>query len=292
VDTAEARAPGKVILLGEHAVVYGHPAICLPLDRGVTVRVQRAAELRLAAVPSSGGEPLRTALGGVADSLGVKAEVSIDSAIPVGAGLGSSAAVAVAATRALAALAGRALDAAQTLALAGSMEQTFHGKPSGVDHTTCLLATPIRFEAGRASPLRVPRLSLLVVLAEPRAASTREKVLGLRDEHQRDPRRLDALFRDIGALAEPGVRALERGDVRELGRLLSADQELLRAVGVSTDGLDTLCARLLQLGAFGAKLTGAGGGGAVVALHEEPERVAAQLASDGRHAFVSTWAGA
>jgi mevalonate kinase len=293
VQASEARAPGKVILLGEHAVVYGQPAIALPLDRGVTVRCVPAERFHLATRPEVGAAALDEALGRLAQALDrPKVAVHIQSELPLSAGLGSSAAVAVASARALTHAAGRALSDEALLSLAEGMEQTFHGRPSGIDHTTCLRAVPLRFQRGepnRVEALRVPRFEFVVASAGPRIASTREKVLGLRAEWERDPRRLDPLFAQIGALVDAGAAALARADAAELGRLMNANQELLRALEVSTPAIDALIAKLRDLGARGAKLTGAGGGGAVLAIHDEPSRLVRELEAAGHPAFAARW---
>ncbi|MBS2027804.1 MAG: mevalonate kinase [Deltaproteobacteria bacterium] len=285
----EARAPGKVILLGEHAVVYGQPALALPVQRFVTVRCEPSERFALATKPIIGGDALEEALFGLAQELGgPKLSVSIDSELPLSAGLGSSAAVAVASVRALALGANRKLTDDELLALAETMERRFHGRPSGIDHTTCALGVPLSFRKGspnRVERLKVKRLSLVVTSAGPRDASTREKVLGLRAEFERDPSRLEPLFAEIGALATAGVTALASGDDAELGRLMNENQKLLAKLGVSSDAVDSLCVKLTQLGARGVKLTGAGGGGAVIALHDEPERLLRELPD----AFVSRW---
>lgn len=289
---SEARAPGKVILLGEHAVVYGQPALALPLDRGVTVRCAPAERLQLVERPSVGAAQLEEALSALARELGdVCVGVSIHSELPLSTGLGSSAAVAVASARALSLAAGRSLDDAQLLALAAGMERTFHGKPSGIDHTTSLRAVPLLFRRGepdRVERLRVPNLALVVASAGPRDAGTRAHVMGLRAEYERDPSRLQPLFSDIGALAQAGAAALAKSDLRELGRLMNANQELLHAMGVSTPAIDALVSELRNRGAYGAKLTGAGGGGAVIAVHDDPDALARALPG----AFATRWSDA
>ena len=289
----QARAPGKVILLGEHAVVYGQPAIALPLDRGVTVRCAPAERFHLATRPAVGAEALEAALGELARNFGEpRVAVHVHSEIPLSAGLGSSAAVAVASTRALAQAADRTLADAELLALAASMESTFHGKPSGIDHTTCVWAAPIRFQRGapdRVERIPVPCLELVVASAGPRAGNTREKVMGLHAEHQRSPKRLEPLFAEVGGIADEGAAALARADVRTLGGLMNRNQVLLREIGVSTEAIDALVERLRALGALGAKLTGAGGGGAVIAVHEDPAGLVRTLQAEGISAFVAKW---
>jgi mevalonate kinase len=291
-----ASVPGKVILLGEHAVVYGHPALAIPLDRGVLVRAEPARALRLKTVPASGAAAVQEALEELAAALGrPEVEVSIDSSIPLSAGLGSSAAVAVAMARALAGAANRTLEETELLALAERMEQRFHGRPSGIDHTTCALAVPLRFVRGATGHdvrrLRVPAMQWVVALSGPRQG-TREKVAALGVAYAQEPERIGAVFASIGALAEKGATALEQGDLPTLGALMNQNQLALAGLGLSTPTIDALCASMSAAGAWGAKLTGAGGGGAVIALHPQPEILVRQLERDGVRAFVSTWQSA
>lgn len=289
---SQARAPGKVILLGEHSVVYGQPALALPLDRGVTVRCEPAAALRLKSVPAAGAHAMQEATEQVAAQLGNPlVEITIDSDIPLSAGLGSSAAVAVALTRALAASAGRTLPDDELLRLAEGMEQTFHGRPSGIDHTTCALAAPLRFVRGpphQVTRLSVKKLEWVVALSGPRQG-TKEKVLGLRQAWEREPERIGAKFAAIGQIVEAGQAALLAGDERELGRLFDANQAILAELGLTTPAIDALLAQMRGLGAYGAKLTGAGGGGAVIALHPEPAKLVRALEQAGVRAFAARW---
>jgi mevalonate kinase len=291
---AQASAPGKVILLGEHAVVYGQPALALPLDRGVRVQAEPASSLRLKTLPASGAAQVQEALSRLGEALGSpKVEVSIDSSIPLSAGLGSSAAVAVGLARALAAAADRTLTDDEVLTLAAGMEQHFHGQPSGIDHTTCALAVPLRFERGnpsRVKRLAVPPTQIVVVLSGPRVG-TKEKVSALRQAYEREPERLSGVFAEIGRLAERGEHEWVAGRWNELGRLMNENQQILRSLGLSTPAIDALCERMRERGALGVKLTGAGGGGAMIALHPEPERLARELDESGVRSFVSAWEG-
>jgi mevalonate kinase len=292
---SQASAPGKVILLGEHAVVYGQPALAIPLDRGVLVRAEPARALRLKTVPASGAAAVQEALTELAEGLGnPKVEVSIDSSIPLSAGLGSSAAVAVAMARALASAANRTLEDDELLALAERMERRFHGQPSGIDHTTCARAAPLRFVRGEprheVRVLRVPPLQWVVAMSGPRQG-TKERVAALRVAYEKEPGRIGAVFARIGALAERGVEALERGDAKVLGGLMDENQAILADLGLSTEAIDGLCRKMRVSGAWGAKLTGAGGGGAVIALHPDPERLVRELDREGVKAFVARWEG-
>jgi mevalonate kinase len=289
--SVSARAGGKVILLGEHAVVYGSPAIALGLDQGAEARVWRGAESSLTLAgerhvvgptsDSGAAEPLarrayRALLAEMGVS-GVSAEATLQ--IPAGAGLGASAALAVALARGvarLAALHGPAAGAAALGALpraALSWENVFHGNASGIDtaaaeHGGCLWFT----RRDGAQPLAVAEaLHVLVALVEP-GASTRRMVDAVAERRRAQPARVDFMIEAIAELTRRARQAIAGGAAAELGQLMCQNQELLVELGVSTPGLDRACQSALQSGALGAKLTGAGGGGCVIALVDPATR--------------------
>jgi mevalonate kinase len=269
--------PGKVILLGEHAVVYGHPALAVPLTLGVTARAMPAARCELAGLPElspAQRRMLETAFEAVAAATGrPSVRVTVDSTLPVSMGLGSSAALAVAVSRCLLGATGVRPSPARVLALALRMEETFHGTPSGVDHTVSAHGAPLLYRRpapGRPGRVRRIRIgapaTLVLALVGPRRG-TQETVAALRRRAARWPGRYGRLFTEMGRLAVEGTRALEAGDLEELGDAMNVNHGLLAAAGVSSPALDTAVDALRRAGALGAKLTGAGGdGGAVVAL--------------------------
>jgi mevalonate kinase len=253
VTTAEGRAPGKCVLAGEHAVVYGHPALAIALPLHVTARV----------VP---GAPPRTlegeAFAAVAAELGregVTFEV-VASEVPREQGLGSSAALCVAWARALG-----AADDEQAAHAAFFGERVFHGSPSGVDNWTSALGGAVLFQHGAAERVETPApLHLAFGLCGPR--STAELLARMRERRERDADRAAAAFAEMGEAARAGAGLLEAGDLAGLGRVMDRCGSLLVSLGVSTPLADALVAAARAAGALGAKLTGAGGGGAVIAL--------------------------
>lgn len=303
----EGSAGGKVILLGEHAVVYGHPAVAVGLDRGVTVRVEEAQDgPRLdaphwnVAVPltdAEGARPLSIALERVRKAVApqlTRFVLRADDRLPLGAGLGSSAALTVAVARALSAAVGVPLTTATLMDVVQRAEQVFHGNPSGVDQACVVHGGLIRFQRNAQAPHRVEPIALArpvtLVVALMRAHwGTKEAVEALRQRRERQPRTVNLLMAELGALATDGVAALNAGDLAALGEQMDLAHGILHALGVSSDDLDILVRQGRALGALGAKLTGAGVGGATVMVTDgDPERtrrVVLGLRAHGAQAF-------
>lgn len=281
-----ARAVGKVILLGEHTVVYGGPAIAVGLTCGATADVWRSADTRLSLSEDvyvlgpeslSGAEhaPARAFRALLAELSAPPLSARAALAIPAGAGLGASAALGVAIARAVAALRGEpgtSPDAAVERA-AMAWENVFHGNASGIDTAAAQRGGCLWFtRAEGASVLRVGRpLQVLVAVVEP-GASTRVMVEGVAERRRMERRDTELTMETINGLVESARHAIALGERAELGRLMTRNHELLMQLGVSTPALDDACQRALRAGALGAKLTGAGGGGCVIALVEETTR--------------------
>jgi mevalonate kinase len=289
VIAGRGRAGGKVILLGEHVVVYGRPAIAAGLPIGLEVEVSEGAGPTVASdVPALTADPrLARMLAEAAAMVGLDASrvvARVRSELPPGRGLGSSAALAVATLRAVAAAAGRVLDPASELALGRRLEAIFHGTPSGIDPAAAALGRCFRFVRGDppvVRPLRVAVPVPLVVAFGDRARSTGAAVGGLRERWEAGRARYEALFDAVADVVARGAVAVEGGDLEALGRAFDDNQRLLEALGVSSDEVAALVATARAAGALGAKLTGGGAGGAVIALAERPEEVAARLQQAG-----------
>ena len=278
--TARGVAFGKLILLGEHAVVYDAPALVAGIALGVEAEAalggggRRLSMLGGPAVEVGQSDPLSRAFAALLEQGGSPDRVSLrlEGELPAGVGLGFSAAAAVAIARAVEALVGSGDEPAlaregRVRERAMAWERVFHGNPSGVDVAAAMNGGCLRFsKADGARRLTVGAPLRFCVGLSGSTGSTHAMVSGvarLRDKH---PEVVDGSVQALATCVENAVSAVEAGDVHALGELMNLGQMLLAGLMVSTEQLEELCAAARSAGALGAKLTGAGGGGAVVAL--------------------------
>jgi mevalonate kinase len=295
--TTTASAPGKVYLFGEHAVVYGEPAVPCAIERRARVTVSERDDdrLRVAAddlsidgftVEYSGSTDdgpnvdvpdaiVEAAMGYVdeavsqardaADAPEAGFDVEIDSEIPLGAGLGSSAAVVVAGIDAATRELGVELDTREVADRAYRVEHEVQdGQASRADTFCSAMGGAVRVEGDDCTTLDAPDLPF-VVGYDGTSHDTGELVAGVRDLRDEFGFAADTVSA-IGDLVRAGERALADGDTETLGRLMDINHGLLSALGVSARTLDNMVWAARDGGARGAKLTGAGGGGSIVAL--------------------------
>jgi mevalonate kinase len=293
----KTRASGKVILLGEHAVVYGVPALAVGLDRGVEVELEPAKMASMVigerrAEDGDGSDTARAlvALLGALDAAPVAVTARLE--LPAGSGLGVSAALGVAVARAVLGVTGPASPdvRARVLAAAAAWEGVFHGAASGIDAAVAESGGCIQFSRAEGiEPVRLGRpLPLVIAVAGP-PASTKSMVSEVARLRERRPAVVEKAFDGIRALVKNARLCLEAGDLPGLGKLMDLNQMLLAGLMVSTEGIERACDIARKAGALGAKLTGAGGGGVVVALADlDPEPVAAAFRENGIDCFSAT----
>jgi mevalonate kinase len=268
------RGNGKTVLLGEHAVVYGMPAIAAGISLGATARAvpDACASIRIAEREARAGDgsELSRALEQTCAALAVAPHrIEVDVNLPLGSGLGGSAAIGVAVTRALLSSSGIAESRERVLSGAAAWEQVFHGNASGVDAAAAYAGSCIWFtkEHGPEPMFVAVPLHLAICLAGP-PASTKEMVANVRTLGERRPDLLGKSLAGIESLVKNAKLCIEAGDVHGLGQLMNYNQMLLSGLFLSTPEIERACAVARDAGALGAKLTGAGGGGAVIALAE------------------------
>lgn len=303
-----ATAPGKIILFGEHAVVYGQPAIAVPANivraRAVVTACPHAqqGEVRLIApdihldalldtLPAD--HPLALAISLTARQLGLARlpamEISLSSSIPLAAGFGSSAASAIAMIRAVSAFLGRPLPTETVSDLAYRVEQHQHGTPSGIDNTVVAFEQPIYFVRGQPFEVLRPAQSFTLVIANSGVQSaTADVVADVRRHYQADPEGFGGAFAAIGEISRQARALILAGQSNGLGNLMIENQRLLQKLSISSPELDRLVDAALTAGALGAKLSGGGRGGNMIALVTPPLAGSVEAALQAAGA-VRTW---
>lgn len=286
------KAPGKIILFGEHAVVYGQPAIAIPVTKvNATVKIfpdlegkpgqvhiqASAIDLDADLVDLESDHPLVKAIQSTLDAVAPQQvpafRLQVDSGIPLSAGMGSSAAVSIAIIRALSAFLGGPLEPEEVSALAYQVEKIHHGTPSGIDNNVIAHQKPVYYIKGKPIRfLKIEQPTHWVIADTGEKTPTRETVSAVHALHAADSQRYDDIFKQIGSLTEKASRALKKGDLATLGRLMNQNQRLLNQLDVSSPKLESLIQAALAAGAAGAKLSGGGCGGNMIAL-AEPEKL-------------------
>jgi hydroxymethylglutaryl-CoA reductase len=298
-DGAVGAACGKVILLGEHAAVYGRHALALPLPDAVRVSVSEGEPGIRLAIPDWGiadaWTPHGEVPGGAAAvvelvmrALGVGdtgCDIRVSSRIPIGVGLGASAAFAVAVIRAFCALLDRQMTDIEVDQLAFRCEELTHGTPSGIDNNIATFCEPVLYSKGssRTRPVPLSETPPLVVAASGTRGSTMDMVAGVRGRYESNSVLYDTIFDEIDEMSVAGATALRDRDYQHLGALMNVCHGFLNSIEVSTPELESMVAIAREAGAVGAKLTGAGGGGSIVALC--PGKVADVAAALGESGY-------
>jgi mevalonate kinase len=284
----EATAPGKIILFGEHAVVYGRPAIAAPISQlrakaTVTPSSSNHCYLiapdlnrhdRLQDLPDDDALAMAARLMLKAAQIGSPPDVTIHvkSQIPIASGMGSGAAIAAAIIRALAQHLSRPdlQNNEMVSALTYEVEKIHHGTPSGIDNTVVAYEQPICFvrqsPKNQIEPFNVA-LPLRFVVADTGVRSSTKVAVGdVRRQYSEQPAKFTQIFDACGRITQAARQAIEAGDVQQVGQLMTENHTWLQRMTVSSPELDRLVNAALQVGALGAKLSGAGRGGNMIAL--------------------------
>lgn len=314
MPATRATAPGKSILFGEHAVVYGYPAIAVPITQ-----VRAAAVVSPSPGKPSGAVqvqapeialdsplndlPLDDAIAKTIEltlaQLGIPTPpaftLRISSTIPLAAGLGSGAAVSAAISRAVSAFLGHPLPDEAVNAIAFEVEKIHHGTPSGIDNTVVTYARPVYFIKGQPIQTFNVKTPFTIVIGDTGIkVSTAVTVGDVRQGWQADPEKFEPLFEGCGQIAEKARTLIETGQPKALGALMDENQTLLEHIGVSSPELETLIDAARKAGALGAKLSGGGRGGNMIALVPpgQAEIVAEALRAAGAANTITATIGA
>lgn len=282
--STRATAPGKIILFGEHAVVYGQPALAVPitevratatvepakpgrgtiiyaLDQGLEFSLKASQESALALAARLVLEILRTPE--------PDAHITVQSTIPFASGLGSGAAVSAALARSLAEYLNHPISDTELSALVYEVEKVHHGTPSGIDNTVICYNKPVYFIRDKTIEIFDAPIPFHLLIADTGVPSpTRLTVASVRAAWELNKPQYEAYFQKIGCIAKNARAAIEAGDIKSLGPLMNENHSLLSVIGVSSPELDTLVESARMGGAWGAKLSGGGGGGNMIAILE------------------------
>ncbi len=289
-------APGKIILFGEHAVVFGEAAIAVAINLRTRAAVSGAEENRLNGVPvTNGANTYPYHAFSLTGASGKSATVT--SSLPPGGGMGSSAALSTSLVAAL----NNDDDAARAAALAFRVELAAQGRASPLDTSTSahgsgvfISRNPVPSEIWTVSGSNITwhighaevRRMVIVAGYTGTGAATGPMVERVRRLWTKYPNAKEAVS-EIGTISREAMGLLRSGDMVALGRLMDRNQRLLSLLGVSTKDIDRLIDAVRPF-SFGAKLTGAGGGGCIIALTDKPERAAEAIAARGGIPFVCT----
>ena len=298
-------APGKIILFGEHAVVYGKPAIAIPVSgmRASAWSEPGEGKLTINALDLDekiGLENKASQFSLLAQALLAKTKqkepnltINLTSELPQGSGMGSSAATSTAVCKALSNYLGVNLEKNQISELVFDAEKIVHGTPSGIDNTVVAYESPVYFIKGeKPKTFDSGRTFYLVIGDTGVEASTKETVSNVRQQRRKEPNLINGYFDEIANVTKGGRRAIEEGNKEAVGELMNKNHELLNKIGVGHPLLEKLVNLTLDAGALGAKLTGGGGGGNMVALAnnaDEQKKICKVITEAGYRAYQTTF---
>ncbi|OIR20283.1 MAG: mevalonate kinase [Marine Group III euryarchaeote CG-Bathy1] len=283
---AEQSACGKSILLGEHAVVYGQPAIAIPMEdiramawieennqRGIEVDALDLNEKII--VENENRHQFSIVINELmqrSDRKKINFTVKLTSKIPQSVGMGSSAATSAAVCRCVAEYFGIELTAKEESEIVFRAEKIVHGTPSGIDNNVIVYEKPILFVKEEEPKILELEKDLYIVIGESGVeSSTMKMVKNIRELVNTNPDEFEKKFDTIGKLVKKAEQNIENGNIGEIGILMNKNQEILREMELSHPELDTIIEIARKAGALGAKLTGKGGGGNVVAISDSPK---------------------
>ncbi|MHA1836289.1 MAG: mevalonate kinase [Candidatus Odinarchaeia archaeon] len=306
-----ASAPAKCILTGEHSVVYGKPALVVALDlrayvkatfndkNKIIIEAKQFQKKTILPLKFSGDmriidEVIKPIYFAVLETFNMfnttrGLTISINSNIPPSAGLGSSAAVSVATVKAVSEILGHSLKKEQISEIAFKSERIVHGNPSGIDNTIVAQGGGLIYEKGKFEKLKIPKDMNIIIGDTLKRRNTGVLVEKVRENYVKYTEVFENILEAMGKITLEARKHLEENKIPELGELMNINQGLLKALGVSNTEIENLIDATLKNGALGAKLTGAGGGGCIVALanKDKIESIMESINTSGGRAYLT-----
>jgi len=284
----EASAPGKVILFGEHAVVYGMSAVAVAISQRsyCTIRTNKTDHFTISLEnygllknfddlhemvkkKKKKFQFIPSAISFFKSNFNLPHRylfIKLSTSLWPMAGLGSSASIGVALAGALSKYYDLKLSSSVIVDIAYELEKFAHGTPSGVDNSICTYGAGILFQKNRIQKFDCPEKFKILIIYSNEIRKTKTTVGKVRKLLEKSPRKIKELFDQIGMISNEGIKAVTNGDLRSVGRLMNQNQLLLSKLGISTPVIDEIIEFCLSSGAYGSKLTGAGGGGSIITI--------------------------
>ena len=277
----EITSPGKIILFGEHAVVYGKPAIAAPVNSLTTnVKLKETDdEISKIIVPDKSLTPeernrLEELVELMKKELDIKDNfhITIDSSIPISSGMGSSASLCVSIAKSLFLHKNNSVDVDELSKLALIGEKIFHGNPSGIDTNVVSYNQTLFFQKKKKNEFIKIKKPLNILIADSGIkGSTKRAVSLVKKKYEENKIIYSKIFDDMEKISIVSKKAIEEGDIEKLGRMMTLNHALLKMIGISNEKLDYIFSSAIDYGAYGAKISGAGMGGNIIALVKEKD---------------------
>ncbi|QEE15386.1 mevalonate kinase [Promethearchaeum syntrophicum] len=283
-----ASAPGKCILFGEHAVVYGYPALAIAIDVSSSCQISESDQNGISLILKNYEQTfsflnmkdlfnkIPSKFSQIAIGLKLfskkykilmeKIEIEIQSDLWPESGLGSSASSSISLLGALNEFYNLELNSRNLSTLSYEMEKEVHGKPSGIDNTACSQGGLIFFKNQNFQRFNFLKQFQILITYTGKTHNTKEAIKNVKEFCDKEPKISTELFNNIGKITEKGLKELKNGNLVEFGHLMNLNHQILMEIGLSTTDIEEITRISISNNAYGSKLTGAGKGGCVISI--------------------------
>jgi mevalonate kinase len=311
MKNVQVKAPGKTILFGEHAVVYGYPAIAMAISVNSQCKITETNHQKViinledynasyegktiaslaSKVPSKNSQIIKC-LEMFKEQYGIELQniaISLSSKLFPSAGLGSSASIAVSLTQAINRYYGFGLSKSEINDFAYTQEKIVHGSPSGIDNNICTYGNAIYFQDGNFEFIEVPEDLTLLISYTNVEHDTKEAINRIKQLKEHEPQKTTEYLERIGEITEQARKEINKGNIQKIGRLMNRNNDYLSKLQVSNEAIDNIVNISRENGAWGSKLTGAGLGGCVITLGDRTtlNKIQSILTQEGYKSFIA-----